>query len=434
MLTIYLIAVTLLGLYMAWNIGANDVANSMGGAVGSRAISVRNAIILASICEFSGAVLVGSHVTDTVRKGIVDPACMTNAPELLAIGMACALLGAAAWLHIATWWGMPVSTTHAIVGAVAGFGVIGAGARAVEWAEMGRIVASWFISPVAGIVLGWVGFKLIVKLILGREKPSAAAVKYWPWVVFTVLIVVTVSTLCDKALRDRVPSLASWFTGWTALIVSVSLSGAVALACYVFIKKHLGAYSDLPLDDQIDRVEKVFSPLVVLTGCSVAFAHGANDVANAIGPLAAVFDIINTSKVHMKAVVPMWVLVLGGVGIVLGLATFGARVMATIGGKITQLTPSRAVAANIAAATTVLVCSRMQLPISTTHIIVGAVFGVGMARGFDAVNRGVAKNIFGSWVLSVPAAAVLSVLFFLVCRALGLDAMLKEAMLQHATM
>lgn len=428
MLTIYLVTVAALGLYMAWTIGANDVANSMGGAVGSKAISVRNALILASICEFSGAALVGSHVTDTVRKGIVSPECLSGAPELLAIGMACALLGAAVWLHLATWWGMPVSTTHAIVGAVAGFGVVAAGWRAVKWGGMVEIVASWFISPVAGIILGWIGFKLILRLILRKEKPAAAAVRYWPWIVFVVILIVTVSTLCDKALRDRIPSISSWFTGWTALIVSLSLSGAVALACGVFIQKHLGCYGDLPLEDQLDRVEKVFSPLVVLTGCSVAFAHGANDVANAVGPLAAIFDIIHSGTVQMKVIVPMWVLVLGGVGIVLGLATFGARVMATIGGKITQLTPSRAVAANIAAATTVLMCSRMKLPISTTHILVGAVVGVGLARGLDAVNRGVAKNIFGSWVLSVPAAAALSVIFFILCRALQLDDILRSAM------
>lgn len=428
MLTICLAAVTLMGLYMAWTIGANDVANSMGSAVGSKSVSVRNALILAAICEFAGSVLVGSHVTDTVRKGIVSPECMSGTPELLAIGMACALLGAALWLHLATWWGMPVSTTHAIVGAVAGFGVVAAGWGAVKWGAMTEIVASWFISPVAGIILGWIGFKLIVKLILGKERPAAAAIRYWPWIVFVVIMVITVSTLCDKALRDRIPSISSWFTGWTALIVSVSVSGGIALACGIFIQRHLGCYNDLPLDHQLDRVEKVFAPLVVLTGCSVSFAHGANDVANAVGPLAAVFDIMKSGTIHMRAVVPMWILVLGGMGIVLGLATFGARVMATIGGKITQLTPSRAVAANIAAATTVLVCSRMKLPISTTHIMVGAVVGVGLARGLDAVNRNVAKSIFGSWVLSVPAAAVLAVLLFLLCRALHVDAMLRDAM------
>ncbi len=428
MLTLCLATVAILGLYMAWTIGANDVANSMGGAVGSKAISVRNALILASICEFSGSVLVGSHVTDTVRKGIVSPECMSGTPELLAIGMACALLGAAVWLHLATWWGMPVSTTHSIVGAVAGFGIVAAGWGAVKWGAMGEIVASWFISPVAGIILGWIGFKLIARLILGREKPAVAAIRYWPWIVFVVILVVTVSTLCDKALRDRVPSISSWFTGWTALVVSVSISGLTALICAVFIRRHLSCRNNLPLAEQLDCVERVFSPLVVLTGCSVAFAHGANDVANAVGPLAAVFDIIRSGTVQMRVMVPMWILVLGGIGIVLGLATFGARVMATIGGKITQLTPSRAVAANIAAATTVLVCSRMKLPISTTHILVGAVFGVGLARGLDTVNRNVAKNIFGSWVLSVPAAAILSILFFIACRVFHLDLLLKSAM------
>ena len=414
-----------LGLYMAWTIGANDVANSMADAVGSKSMSVRQAVIAAGICEFAGAVLVGSHVTETVRKGIVDPAAVTELPglsahegaALLAIGMMAALLAAAIWMHAATWFGMPVSTTHSIVGAVTGFGVVAAGWSAVHWGKLGQIVASWFISPVAGAILGFVVFKLVSRFILGREGPARAAIKVAPFLVFFVVAVVALA-IVYKGLKHLIARAAwlAWLTPGRSILLAVFLGTCGALICRILLRRKLRSFFEAPLVDQLDRVERTFSPLVIMTSCTVAFAHGANDVANAVGPLAAVVEILRTGQVAMKVAVPIWVLGLGGVGIVVGVATYGYRVMLTVGRKITQLTPSRGVAADIAALTIVLACSRMGLPVSTTHTLVGAILGVGLARGLGAVNKGVMRKIFTSWIITVPAAAVLSIILFFVGR------------------
>jgi PiT family inorganic phosphate transporter len=423
-----ILAITaLLGLYMAWNIGANDVANSMAPAVGSNAITLKRAIILASICEFAGAVLVGGHVTDTVRKGIVDPNFLASIPgmqqgdaaTLFVIGMASALLAAALWLNISTWTGMPVSTTHSIVGAVAGFGIAAAGLDAVNWHKMGQIVASWFISPVAGGILGFIFFKLIVVTILGREKPTRAAIKITPYIVFFLVMVVTLATVY-KGLKQLIKGL-DWLTDTHTLLFALALGLVSAVVSQILIRRYLQGMDTLPLSEQLEKVEEVFSPLVVISSCTVAFAHGSNDVANAIGPLAAVFDILQSGTVQMKVAVPTWILMLGGVGLVLGLITFGHRVLETVGKKITEITPSRGVAAGVAATLTVLVCTRMKLPVSTTHTLVGAVIGIGLARGIGGIDRGVAKKIFTSWIITVPAAGVVSIMLFIGARAFLFD-------------
>ncbi len=419
------------GLYMAWNIGANDVANSMAAAVGSNSISVRRAVILAGICEFAGAVLVGAGVTDTVRKGIVDPNAIANLPglaegegaALLAIGMASALLAAAVWLNVATVLGMPVSTSHAIVGAVAGFGIVAAGWSSVHWGKMGQIVASWFVSPVAGGILGFAFFKLINRFILGKARPAPAATRFAPLVVFTVATVVSLSILY-KGLKHIVAG-ADWLTGPRAVAAAVMVGVVAAIISRKIIARQLESKDTLPLEEQLEAVEQIFAPLVVMCSCAVAFAHGANDVANAVGPLAAVVDIISSGTVKMQVHVPFWVLAMGGTGIVLGLATFGYRVMHTVGTKITMLTPSRGVAASIAAATTVLACTRLNLPVSTTHTLVGAIIGIGLARGLAAVDRGITTEIFKSWLVTVPAAIVLSIVFFLLGRWLLLDTLIE---------
>ncbi|MHC4601022.1 MAG: inorganic phosphate transporter [Planctomycetota bacterium] len=433
----FIIGITaLLGLYMAWNIGANDVANSMADAVGSRAISIKGAIVAAGLCEFAGAVLVGSHVTDTVRKGIVDPQaiCSTagmaegEAAAVFAIGMGAALLAAAIWLNIATLMGMPVSTTHSIVGGVAGFGIVAGGWSVVNWAKMGQIVASWFISPIAGAVMAYIFFKIINHFILRKDKPVRAAVRGVPVCVFAVAVVVTLATFY-KGLKHILRG-AEWFSGGVAVAAALSVAVIAAAVAWMLVKKYLAGKDDLPLGRQLNLVEHAFAPVVIITSCSVAFAHGANDVANSVGPLAAVVHIVQKGCVVMKVEVPFWILALGGIGIVLGLATYGYRVMRTVGSKITQLTPSRGVAADIAATTTVLVCTRLTLPVSTTHTLVGAIFGVGLARGLAAVNRKVTRNIFTSWFVTVPAAAVLTILLFLVGSALFLETaieIVKEA-------
>lgn len=407
-------ATALLGFYMAWNIGANDVANSMADAVGSRSISIRNAVWAAGICEFAGAVLVGSHVSETIRKGIVSPESLSSSPDVLGTGMACALLAAAMWLHFATWFGMPVSTTHSIVGAIAGFGVVAVGWSAIEWGTMAKIVSSWFISPVAGAAMAFVMFKLIVWMILGREKPTLAAVRVAPFIIFFVTSVMALAVFY-KGLK-HVSGASEWLTGSRAFFISIGLGIVGALVSKRILLRDLQNRYGEPLSAQLEYVERVFSPLVVFTSCCVAFSHGANDVANAIGPLAAVTDIAKSGSVASEVPVPLWILTLGGIGIVVGLATYGYRVMQTVGLRITQLTPSRGIAADVAAMTTVLVCSRLKLPVSTTHTLVGAILGVGLARGLASVDRRVTQHIFGSWLITVPAAAGLAMVLFLLAQ------------------
>ena len=424
---IILAVIALLGLYMAWNIGANDVANSMADAVGSGALSVKQAVIAAGICEFAGAVLVGSHVTDTIRKGIVDPSALSSmsgmlegeAAALLVIGMAAALLSAAIWLHLATWTGMPVSTTHSIVGAVAGFGIVAAGIGSVNWGKMGQIVASWFISPVAGGLMAFIIFKIISRLILGNEKPARAAIKITPYIVFFLAMVVTLATIY-KGLKHVLKGI-DWLTDTHTLLFAFVISVISTIISRLHVVKKLAGKETLPLAQQLELVEKVYVPLVIISSCAVAFAHGANDVANSVGPLAAVANILKTGTVEMKVPVPLWILVLGGAGIVLGLGTYGYRVMATVGTKITEITPTRGVAADIAATATVLVCTRMKLPVSTTHTLVGAIMGIGLARGLAGIDSRIAKKIFKSWLITVPAAAIVCIILFLLGRTFMLD-------------
>lgn len=414
------------GLYLAWTIGANDFANSMGDAFGAKALSVRNLVIIGALCELAGSVLAGSHVSDTVRKGIVDPSHFATAPELLALGMFAALAGTAVWLHLATWMGMPVSTTHAIVGGVAGFGVIGAGWACVEWHKIGAIVASWFISPLAGGIIAFVLFKLIARYILGSVDPIRAATRYAPIAVFLVVGIVAFSMLF-KALGRRVAGTFLEATGAPAVVICTAMGIAAAAISRPLLARRLSRSVGLSPSEQLGEIERLFAPLVVITSSSVAFAHGANDVANAIGPVAAVIDIIRGGSVAMQPVVPFWLLSLGGIGIVLGLATYGYRVLYTIGTRITQLSPTRGVAADLAALITVMTCTLLRLPVSTTHTIVGAIIGVGFARGLGAVNRRVTRDIFGSWVVTVPAAGLLAAGLFLLGRTCGADALVRAA-------
>jgi len=417
----------MLGLYMAWNIGANDVANSMADAVGSRSISIRNAIIAAGICEFAGAVLVGAHVANTVRKGIVNPAALVSIPGIstqdaaviLVIGMSAALLAAAFWLNLSTYLGMPVSTTHSIVGAIAGFGVVAAGWEAVNWMEMGQIVSSWVISPLAGGILSYLIFRYISTAILGQDKPARAAISHIPYIVFLMTAVVLLATIY-KGLQNVIGRI-DLLSGSRGIWISLAGATLAAVVSRFLIGARLHGKENDPLGKQLAAVERMFVPIVVVSSCSVAFAHGANDVANAVGPMAAIVNVLHTGSINMKVPVPFWILALGGAGIVLGLSTYGYRVMMTVGMKITEITPSRGVAADLATTTTVLVCSRLSLPVSTTHTLVGAILGIGLARGLGGIDRRVVVSIFGSWLFTVPAAAIMSIIFYLIGNALFFD-------------
>ena len=395
------------GLFMTWGIGANDVANALGTSVGSGAITVRTAIIIAAIFEFLGAVLAGGYVTKTIRKDIIDPSSIADNPEILVFGMLAALLAAGTWLTIASIKGWPVSTTHSIVGALVGFAVAGIGFDAVNWGKIGQIVTSWVISPVLG---GLVAFALMIsirRLILNTEKPFESAVRWAPVYAFMVGFIMALVTLF-KGLKHLNFNLSIPMS----LALAAAIGLAVALVARIFIKR-------VRIDESADRhfqfasVEKVFVPLMVLTACAMAFAHGSNDVANGIGPLAAVLALVRSGgDMAQTSPVPLWVLLLGGAGILVGLATYGYRVMQTIGTKITQLTPTSGFCATMAAAATVVLASRIAIPVSTTHIAVGAVMGVGLAHGFAALDLRVVGKIFVSWVVTLPVGGALSAFFF----------------------
>ena len=399
-----------LALYMAWGIGANDVANAMGTSVGSGALTLRGAIIVAAILEFSGAFLAGGHVTDTVRKGMLDMDLVALNPDLLVYGMLAALAAAATLLLIASYWGLPISTTHAIVGAIIGFGAVAFGVDAVVWPKVFQIGVSWVTSPLLGGLLAFLIFRLIRHLILDREKPTAQAQTYGPFFFFVVFFVIGLVTLF-KGLKN----LHLDFDLGMALLLSAGL-GVIGFVIGAIFVRRVG--SEKKAGDDFYGVERVFVVLQILTACAVAFAHGSNDVANSIGPLAAIVNSQEGIEVAMKSTVAPWMLALGGLGIVFGLATWGYRVMETIGKKITELTPSRAFAAVLAAAMTVVLASRLGIPVSTTHILVGAVLGVALARSIGAVDLRVVGQVLLSWVATLPLAALLSIIFFYFFQAI----------------
>jgi inorganic phosphate transporter, PiT family len=459
------------GLYMAWGIGANDVANAMGTSVGSGALTLRRAVIIAAILEFSGAFLAGTHVSETVRKGIVDPALFANDGLSFMLGMLSALLAAGVWLQIASWKGWPVSTTHSIVGSVVGFGAVYGGINAVHWDKVGMIAASWVISPLLSATISYFIFTFILRAVFYDARPLRSAKKIAPYLVFVVITMLSL-TMAFKGLKNLNLDLSlpaafavASCVGLAAAIISVwlisriksqedtsdaeerltdpnvvkSLEKAVKHLEKVHMTApgHMKANVSDTLDDvrrlrwesqrrydfhtnskEYQQVEKLFVYLQILSACFVAFAHGANDVANAIGPMSAVLSVAlaGGESIAAEAPVPLWVLALGGVGIIIGLATWGWRVMETIGRKITHLTPTRGFSAEFGAATTIVIATKLGLPISTTHTLVGAVLGVGLARGIGAVNMGTIRDVVVSWVITIPAGAVLAIMFFYMLR------------------
>lgn len=411
--TAMLILAIIFGLYMTWGIGANDLANAMGTSVGAGAVTVKQAICIAIIFEFLGAVLAGGHVTETIRKGIIDPTAIVNSPEILVYGMLASLLAAAVWLMIASTKGWPVSTTHSIIGALIGFALVGIGPDAVKWSQVGSVVMSWVISPMVG---GTIAFILVMstrKLIFNTDNPLQNAKKYAPAYIFLVGFSISLTTMF-KGLKH----LHLELTTAQSFAVAALIGCAAATLGWFFIR-------NIKDDHTANRnfsyasVEKVFTPMMLFTACAMAFAHGSNDVANGIGPLAAVYSIVSSGgEVMQSSELPIWILLLGGTGIVLGLITIGYRVMLTVGKKITELTPSRGFCAELAAAITVVVASRTGLPVSTTHILVGSVLGVGLARGVGALDLRVVLNIFISWLVTLPAGAVMAMLFFFTLKGI----------------
>ena len=403
-----LIAAVLIGLYSAINIGANDVANSMATSVASGALTIKRAVFVAGVCNILGAVLVGSHVANTIRKGIIDPLQFSDRQDLFLFGMLAAVLGSALWVNIATYFKLPVSTTHSIIGGVVGFGLVSVGIAGIKWKVVLFVVLSWIISPIFGGVIAFTIFSIIKKFILSSKEPIAQAKKVGPFftgmVGFILSLAVTFKGL--KHLHLDLPIIE-------ALLISLCVGAGGFLLGSFFLRR----YKERDTDPYY-QVEKMANPLQVLSASFQAFSHGANDVANAIGPVAAIVIVIQTQKVEMQVAIPLWLLLLGGVGLAFGIYTWGYRVMETVGKKITSITPTRGFSAEFGTATTVLLCSRLGMPVSTTHVAVGNIIGVGLARGISAINLDVIKKIFSAWIISLPAAGLFSVAIYLILSTL----------------
>jgi inorganic phosphate transporter, PiT family len=402
---IILIVAYIFGFYMAWNIGANDVANSMATAVGAKAITIRQAIWIAAILNIVGAIFIGSHVTDMIRKGIVSTELMTD-PRMVLIGALSALLAAALWVSFATWKSLPVSTTHSIVGAMIGFGLMAGGMKAIKWGNLSAVVLSWVVSPLFSLVIGFVLFKLIVLLILSRRNALEAALRLSPYFIGLTFFVAILSFIFKTPLGQR-------------LAIENSLALLIA-AGFSFLGGFAGRWLIIRygIKRANSNAEEIFRRIQIGTACYVALAQGANDVANAIGPLAVIYFLVKTGAVGGQVPVPVFLLLFGGVGIACGIWMAGGRVMSTMGTKITSMTNTRGFSVTFAAATTVLIASKLGLPVSTTHAAVGGVLGVGLARGLEAVNFRIVFQIMIYWVLTVPAAAGTSMLLYLVFSAI----------------
>jgi len=408
---IYITLAIVFGLFMAWGIGANDVANAMGTSVGSGALTFKQAVIIAAVFEFAGAVLAGGSVTNTIRKGIIDVSSLNDTPEILIHGMLASLLAAGCWLLIATRKGWPVSTTHSIVGAIVGFGAVCIGMEAVQWGKVGTIAMSWITSPLLAGTMAFFLFRSIQKLIINTDNPLEQAKKYVPIYIFIVGFIISMVTMVKglKHVGVKLPLDE-------AAMIAAGL-GLFIMALGTLMIRRLKFDPTDDRDFHFTNMEKIFGVLMIFTAIAIAFAHGSNDVANAIGPVAAIVGLVqNAGEIAAQSSTPIWILILGGAGIVFGLATYGHKVIATVGSGITELTPSRGFAATLGAAVTIVFASAIGLPISTTHTLVGGVLGVGLARGIGALNVGVIQTIFMSWIVTLPAGATLAVIFYYILQ------------------
>ncbi|MCL7720469.1 inorganic phosphate transporter [Actinobacillus pleuropneumoniae] len=403
---ILVIITAIFGFFMAFGIGANDVSNAMGTSVGSGTITARQAIVIAMVFEFAGAYLAGGEVTETIKSGIIDISFFADKPDILVLGMMSALFAAGFWLLVASKMGWPVSTTHAIIGAIIGFGCLTVGSEAVQWKQLGGIVGSWFITPViAGFVAYWI-FISTQKLIFDTDEPMKNAQKYGPLYMALTAFILSIVTM-TKGLKH----VGLHLTTTETVLISSAIAAVAVVTCYFYFRSE--AFAKRAQGAAFGGVEKVFSILMLLTACSMAFAHGSNDVANAVGPLSAVVSIVHSGGVvEGKAALASWILPLGAAGIAAGMLIMGYKVMGTMGTGITDLTPSRGFSAEFACAATVVIASGTGLPISTTQTIVGAILGVGFARGIAALNLGIIRNIVASWVVTLPAGAIIAIVIY----------------------
>lgn len=477
----FLILAAVFGAYMAMNIGANDVANNVGPAVGSGALTIGGAIVIASIFEAAGALIAGGDVVGTIKKGIISPDAFGNDPMLFVYGMSAALLAAALWLNLATWLKAPVSTTHSIVGGVLGGGIAAGGFAIVSWGTMGKIAASWVISPVLGGVIAAIFLYIIKSQVIYKEDRLKAAKKVVP-ILVAVMSAAFITYLTIKGLKKVWPVIVETLSFLPqskkptfGIALMLGLIGGVIT--FFFVKPRV-AKKVVGLNNSRDSINLLFTIPLIFAAALLSFAHGANDVANAVGPLAAVNDALTTLEVSPKASIPLWVMIVGGVGISVGLALFGPRLIRTVGSEITELDQMRAFSIMMAAAITVVIASQLGLPVSSTHIAVGAIFGVGFLREWldsknmdekqemlqrevekhhtmkaeldniqtveiykeqearikiqkkkikslkrslreNYVKRGMVKKIVAAWIITVPAAAVLSSVIFFILKGVA---------------
>jgi PiT family inorganic phosphate transporter len=394
---------------MTWGIGANDLANIMSTTMGSRAVSVKQAMMIAIVFEIAGAFLGGNEVSETIRGGIIDSTAIASS-QLFIFAMLSVLLAGAVWITLASFLGMPVSITNAIVGALVGVGAIMLGVHAIHWQKVGYIAISWISSPTIAGVLGFLLFNSIRLFILGAENPLHAAKLYVPIYLCLVGIILSMMTVL-KGLNHFHIQLGFMQKTWVVLG-----SATIIVILGLFTMKQLGIRSQLNRHTQFVYIEGMFSVLMAFTACAMVFAHGSNDVAIAVGPVAAVLSLVHPDIFAHDHWMLSSVMLFGCLGVILGLFMYGRKVIETVGTAITILTPSRAFAATLAAASTVVVSTGTGIPVSATQTLVGAVFGVGLARGIDALNLNVIRNIFMSWIVTIPAAAGFATLFFYILK------------------
>lgn len=410
---IFVALACIIGFLMTWGVGANDLANIMSTTMGSKAVTVRQAMLIAIIFEFAGAVLGGTDVTNTIRAGIINVSALDHSPELFIHGMLAVLLAGTTWMLLASFLGLPVSITNAIVGGLVGFGAIVLGIHAIYWSQVSWIALSWVTSPLISGIAAYLLFRSVQRLILTAINPTRNAQRYVP-LYFCLVGIVLAFMIVLKGIKHMGILLSVQDKSFVVLgtVIIITLIG-------LLISRRIDLTPDFTGRDRFAPVEKLFSWLMAFTACAMVFAHGSNDVAIAVGPMAAIISIVESGgQLSQHTPLPAWIVLLGCVGVVTGLLMYGRKVIATVGSGITTLTPSRAFAATLAAATTVIVSTSVGIPVSATQTLVGAVLGVGLARGIGALNLNVVRNILLSWLITIPAASILAIGYFYLFQSL----------------
>lgn len=410
---IYLFVAIILCFLMTWGVGANDLANVMSTTMGSKAVTVKQAMLIAIVFEFAGAFFGGNGVTETMRDGIINTSQLSDQPFILIEGMLCVLFACTIWMNLASYLGVPVSITNALVGSMVGFGSMVLGSDAIHWNQVSHIAIGWVTSPIISGITGYVLFISIQQTIFVKSNPLAKAKLYIPIYLFLIGSILSFITVF-KGLNHFDIHL----NFKQNMAVTLATSIIITITGMIFIKR-IPEPIKISRRDRFTQVEKYFAVLMAMTACAMVFAHGSNDVALAVGPLSIVHSLVMHSHQAFNANnYPSWIILFGCVGVITGLLMYGRKVIETVGSAITALTPSRAFAATLSAATTVVVATSTGIPVSATQTLVGAVLGVGLARGIGALNLIVIRNIFMSWVLTLPAASLLTIISYKLLHAL----------------